>query len=121
MLTEGPVLTAVSTVIVAFITGILTYLGVRAKARTDVQSSLNTGFQSLISELQEERQFLSEQRDELQEHVKHLDQQVIELRVRVERLLQLTTTFHNFIVQNDLIPPPFDARDVIGDNSAATN
>ena len=115
---DGALLTAVTTVIVAVITGILTYLGVRTKSRTDVQTSLNTGFQSLVSELQEEREFLSKQRDDLQDNIADLDKQVLELRVRVDRLLRVTTMFHNFIVQNGLVPPSFDEQDVLGDNGA---
>ena len=114
---DNAVLAVVGTIVAAFITGLLTYLGVKNKSRVDVQSSLNSGFHQLIVELQNERRLLADERGTLRAMVRHQDEEILELRQRIERILSVTTSFHNFIIQNDLIPPPFDPDDVqLGNN-----
>lgn len=110
----------VASVITAFLTGLLTYLGVRSRARVDVQASLNAGFNLLVSELQEERADLKRERIELRNEIQKQDAEILELKKKLERLLSVTTSFHNFIVTNGLVPPPFNPEDVdLGSNSDA--
>lgn len=110
---EGTLLTVVGGVVTAFITALLTYLGVKNRSRVDVQASLNNGFHQLIVELQNERRALAEERGVLKAMVRHQDDEIMDLRRRVERLISTTTMFHNFIIANNLVPPQFDEDDVI--------
>jgi len=117
---EMGTLTIVGSVVAAFLTGLFTFLGIRSKTKTNVQATLNSGFNSLIQELQEERRELQTERneiqrkyDEMREMVLMQDKEIMDLTARVERLLKITTSFHNFIVNAGLVPPPFDKEDII--------
>jgi hypothetical protein len=105
---EPAIIGAVATPIVAVLAALFTYLGVRSKAKTDVQQSLNLGFNSLIEELQEERKLLTEERKSLSLLVSDQDKKIMVLQRRVDRLLSVTISFHNFIIAEGLVPPPFD-------------
>jgi uncharacterized protein YlxW (UPF0749 family) len=105
---DPAVIGAVATPVVAILAALFTYLGVRSKSKTDVQTSLNQGFNSLIEELQEERKLLTDERKTLVALVSEQDRKIMTLEKRVERLLAVTMSFHNFIVNEGLVPPPFD-------------
>ena len=91
----------VVSVVTAIITAIVTYFLGRGKNKVDIQASLNAGFQTLIGEMQEElagyRALNKTQSAELSG-----------LQQRVDRLLLIATTFHNFIVQAGMVPPVVD-------------
>jgi len=110
---ESTLLTVVGGVVTAFMTALLTYLGVKNRSRVDVQASLNNGFHQLIVELQNERKALAEERGVLRAMVRSQDSDILELRRRVERLIATTTQLHNFIVNAGLVPPQFDEDDLI--------
>lgn len=105
MTLDPTVVTTVGGVIVAFITGLVTYLTTKKKSNTDVQSSLNAGFGTLITELQEERTVLRAERGELTAMVVRQNARIRQLENRVNQLLLVTTTFHNFIITSGLTPP----------------
>lgn len=107
---EGTIATVVGAVLTAFFTGLFTFLGVRRKGKTDVQQSLNIGFETLIKELQEERTFLREERTELRAMIAAQAREVNELEERVRRLILMTTTYHNFIVAAGLVPPEIEVE-----------
>lgn len=115
---EATVATVVGSVIVAFLSGLFTFLGVRRKGKVDVQASLNAGFNSLIEELQEERHVLQSERRELRLMVIEQDRKILTLETRINRILNVTMTFHNFIVQNNLTPPAFDS-DLLSNEDAS--
>jgi outer membrane murein-binding lipoprotein Lpp len=51
----GPLITATSAILVAIITGTVAIIQARKKLSADAQTGLTTGFQMLITKLQEER------------------------------------------------------------------
>jgi hypothetical protein len=55
---DAAVVAAISAVLVALVTGVLAIIGGRKKASSDVQVSINAGFETLIHELREERKEL---------------------------------------------------------------
>lgn len=73
----GIVITAIGGIGTAFIAGIFAILSGRKKAKSDVQGTLNSSFQILIGELQEER-------TELRRILKEQGQQIAFLQRRAE-------------------------------------
>lgn len=107
----------ISGVAVAIIGGIATYLVQKTKTRVDVQKTLNEGFGSLISELQEERLTLSKTNSDLHDTIRDQDRKIRVLESRVLRLVRVATAFHNYIVTQGLTPPAFDENDLRSDPS----
>src|SRR5437879_941253 len=64
----------------AIITAIVTLLVARGRARIDVQAALNTGFQALVTELQEERGELTRVIKEQSETIEDLERKVLSVR-----------------------------------------
>jgi hypothetical protein len=72
--------------LVATISGILTIIGGRKKAKADVQSSLNAGFEILVRELQKERTELMQIIKRQAETVEKFEQERRELHAAIARM-----------------------------------
>lgn len=96
---DATVVTSISAVLVALITGALTILGGRKKARADVQVSLNSGFEILVGELQEERAQLIEVAREIEARARAeadaLRKECSDLRTECTGLRQQLAALHN--------------------------
>jgi uncharacterized membrane protein (DUF106 family) len=91
----------VVSVVTALFTAIVTYALGRGKTKADMQSTLSAGFQTLITEMQDETATL-------RELVQKQSLEVRDLQRRVDQLIFTAHTFHNFILANNLIPPNVD-------------
>ena len=78
-------ITAASAVLVALVTGVLTVWAGRRKAQSDVQASLNSGFQILVSELQQERTELTRIIADQAQRITALEAEVNRLRAEMRR------------------------------------
>ncbi len=102
----GTIITVVGSIAVAAITSFSAYLVGKKKAQTDVQTTLNSGFEILIRELQEERVDLTKTIKEQDEKIGLLEGRVFSLRIQVISL-------QNRLRDHGIPPPPpqidFDA------------
>jgi uncharacterized protein HemX len=86
----SPFLTAGATIAVAIISGAFMYYAGRPKARSDVQSILNDGFNKLITDLQDER-------NQLKQIVKEQGQQITMLEGNLRNRQQEIDSLRRFI------------------------
>ena len=96
--TDSPIWTVAGTIAVAAITGIVTFMLGRPKTKADVQTTLNAGFQNLITELQEERNALRKIVEEQGVVVQRISGELRQMTQRVDSL-------ERFIARNDLKVP----------------
>lgn len=100
-------LSAASTVLVAFVTGMWAWLSSRSQSRINVQNSVNDGFQKLISELQEEVVRREEIEARLRLTIASQDNLIYKLQMRVREFGRAVATLHNFIVMSGMTPPSY--------------
>lgn len=92
------VLTVAGTVAVSIITGIVTVWVGRRKEKTDVQSTINSGFTLLITEMQEER-------DALKKTVEAQGKELERMRGELRQAMQRIESLERFISRAGLTPP----------------
>ncbi len=79
----GTMTTVVGSIMAATITSVSAYLIGKKKAQTDVQTTLNSGFEILIRELQEERGDLTKTIKSQNEKIDMLEGRIFSLKVRI--------------------------------------
>ena len=92
--------TAVATIAVAIVSGIFMFYAGRPKARSDVQATLNDGFNKLITDLQDERNHMRTVMKEQGDRITALEGDLRNSRQEIDSL-------QRFIVERGLTPPPY--------------
>lgn len=91
----------VGTVLVAFVTGFWAWFGGKKKGQTDYQVAVQQGFQSLVEELQEERQ-------RLMAVISDQAREISELRGEVRQLSQGIASMQRLLIEHGInIPAEF--------------